>query len=73
MSEHKAAIDRHIGFGLVVFAGIVACLLYAAAQAQDDQSPQKSKTVGELLRRIEKKTKKVSLSKASSALPAFQK
>lgn len=57
MLERKAAVSLLLGL-------IVASPVLAA---------EKSKTVGELLRRIEKNTKKVSLNKSSTNLPAFQK
>ncbi len=62
MLERKAAIK-----GLI----ISVALLLPPALAQDQKQDQK--TVGELLRRIEKNTKKVQLKKTASALPEFQK
>lgn len=64
MLERKAAINIIAG---MVMSGAVAVAWPAHA------SNQKSKTVGELLRRIEKNTKKVSFSKKQSALPKVQK
>jgi tetratricopeptide (TPR) repeat protein len=58
MLERKAAIS------------LLLALASSIALAQDSQ---KSKTVGELLKRIEKNTKRVSISKSSVAVPTVQK
>jgi tetratricopeptide (TPR) repeat protein len=62
MSEHKAA-TRIIP--LVLLSALLTNPTFAETE--------KAKTVGELLKRIEKNTKKVSLTKTHAALPSFQK
>ena len=64
MLERKAAIKFVAG---MVVVGVTA------AQPVYAQDSQKAKTVGEILRRIEKNTKKVEFNKSNSALPSVAK
>ncbi|NJL24569.1 MAG: hypothetical protein HC902_04960 [Calothrix sp. SM1_5_4] len=64
MSEHKAVTKTVLAFALV--------LTFAEVNAQQ-KGGAKGQTVGDILKRIEANTKKVSFSKSKSALPEFKK
>lgn len=55
----------------LVLAGVV--LVTGAAEAQQKKPTRKSKTVGDLLKKIETNTKSVKFTKGQTSLPSFQK
>lgn len=66
MSEHRVVNKILVGILAVVVGGTSFDSVFA-------QPNRRSKTVGDLLKKIESQTKKVSLEKKSGALPQFEK